>query len=233
MKVEVLESAEQATKAVAKKIDSLLESTMDPVLLFVSGGSSLKILDHIQNASDRLTVAVLDERFSNDPGVNNFFQLDETDFADRVNDAGGQFITSAPGDMDIEEFTRDWQGRIESWIKNNPRHKVFAIFGMGPDGHTAGIFPYPEDPEFFRTHFIDSDDLVVGYDVGEKNEYIDRVTTTPKLFEMIDYATLFACGENKREKLAQLLNDDAVRPNELPVSLIKRVKDVEVFTDIK
>ena len=124
----------------------------------------------------------------------------------------------------LEISVRDWQ-------KNNPAGKIFAVFGMGADGHTAGIFPYPEDAKFFSANF-ENNHFVSGYNAGAKNEHPERITGTFSLFKNVDEAILFICGQGKKEALEKLLKG-ALQPHELPAVGIYETKHFQIFTDIK
>ena len=81
----------------AEKASSYLNQILDahshiPTLFLASGGSSLKLLEPIVIFPPNLTVGVLDERFSEDPKVNNFTQLAETSFFQKAQEKGAYFI---------------------------------------------------------------------------------------------------------------------------------------------
>ena len=104
--------------------------------------------------------------------------------------------------------------------------------GMGPDGHTAGIMPFPEDENRFDVLFQNSEKWVVGYDAEEKNQYPLRVTTTIPFLRMVDYALLYCVGENKKEALKRVLADGGVYA-ETPARVIREMATTHIVTDIK
>src|ERR1051326_364995 len=156
-----------------------------PVLLMLSGGSALSMLDYVGKTvlSENLTVSMLDDRFSQDAAVNNFLQMQKTDFYVDAQEADVSFLgtVARPGEK-IEELNARWEKNLKAWQMENPEGKILATVGMGADGHTAGIFPYPEDPEKFDRLF-NRDSLTVAYNAIGKHKYSERVTTTLKFFE--------------------------------------------------
>jgi 6-phosphogluconolactonase/glucosamine-6-phosphate isomerase/deaminase len=102
---------------------------------------------------------------------------------------------------------------------------------MGPDGHTSGIMPYPENPDYFYKTFDNTDQWIVAYDANAKNQYPQRVTTTFPFLRMIDYSIFFVTGENKKNAFQRVLSNSAPL-HETPATIIQSMKNVFVFTDI-
>ena len=100
---------------------------------------------------------------------------------------------------------------------------------MGGDGHTAGIFPYPEDPDFFEKTFR-INGWVASYDATGKNVFRERVTTTFPFHETIDHAFAYVCGAEKRETLIALKNRSQAL-SEMPAMIFYDMPDIEVVTD--
>src|SRR4051812_45524273 len=73
----------EAIAAAGEELNRLLASYKTvPVLLLLSGGSALFMLDYVSknNTGEFLTISMLDERFSEDKEVNNFLQMQKMDF---------------------------------------------------------------------------------------------------------------------------------------------------------
>jgi len=206
------------------------------ILFFVSGGSVLGVLNGIDFGvrAEKVTVCLLDERFSNEPSVNNFLQLQQTDFYKKSIKKGVHFIESIPQKTEsLEDFSKRFEREVTSWLDNHAERTIIAVFGMGADGHTAGVFPYPENKDYFDETFLKTKHAVIGFDVGDKNQYKKRITTTPVLWTEINHAFLYACGPEKKEKLHELLYGKTHAPHSLPVSLIYQTKKQSIYTDQK
>jgi len=204
-----------------------------PVLLMLSGGSSLKLLEHLdpQMLNNKLTLTVLDERYSTDPKVNNWLQIEATDFYQQAVSSGVTTIPTVPKHQEsLETFAKRWEKDLRKWFKNNNKRTVVATIGIGNDGHVAGISPFPKQEERFL-EFIFTSDWVKGY--SGNLEPAERVTVTAKFMEdKIDHAIVFVSGEGKREALEKVLANEGMMA-QTPARILREMKDVSVFTDLE
>lgn len=199
-----------------------------PVLLLLSGGSALTILDRLPDSvfGPMLSIAMLDERWSDDENVNNFAQLRMTNFYNRREEDGAKFFDSRPH---FKESATDLAARYENflhtWRMVNPDGIVIATLGMGTDGHTAGIFPG------YVGALDNAAQWVTAYEVPVLiNQYTVRITVTPRfLANEIDNAVALVVGVEKRAVLARL--SAATNPEQYPAALWYRLQKVSVLTD--
>jgi 6-phosphogluconolactonase/glucosamine-6-phosphate isomerase/deaminase len=222
-----------AAKSVNK---TLLESYMQPMLLLLSGGSALTLLDLIGNSlvSGNITIGMLDERYSLDPKINNFSQMARSQFYKRAVSAGCGFISTKVLESETkEELAIRFEADLRNWKMCNAGGKIMAVMGIGDSGNTAGITPHPEDPKEFSLLFEDENRWVVGYNAGERNEIPLRVTVTNTfLRNEVDKAVVFMIGESKKQVLERTLSDTGAIP-ETPSRIIHEMKDVRLYTDIE
>lgn len=211
-------------------------NTSTPVLLLLSGGSSLALLDEKSPSllDSNVTIAPLDERYSTNPAENNMAQIASTNFYARALENGADTIDTRVKEGETsEELAKRFNDALLEWTNTNPGGKIVATTGIGPDGHVSGMMPFPEDKARFATLFDDgnNENLVVGYDAGDKNQYSKRVTTTMNLMRKIDMAIAYVVGENKRDALQKVLaykGDIA----ETPARILKEIHGkVFLFTD--
>lgn len=196
-------------------LNALLEEAGEAgkkVLLMLTGGSSLEILDGINTdlVTPSITICPLDERYSTNPEENNMSQIDQTEFFKKSRENGaGMIDTRVMQGESQDNLAMRFNESLLRWLGDNPDGKVIATVGVGPDGHVSGIMPYPEDPQKFNEIFNDgnSEHLVVGYDAGKKNQYPLRATTTMNFMRKIDAAVCYVVGESKREAVKKLLSD--------------------------
>jgi 6-phosphogluconolactonase len=87
-----------------------------------------------------------------------------------------------------------------------------AFFGMGPDGHTASLFPHHPALESEEEWFIKIDNA--------PKLPPERISLSPKSIQSLKYVCLFAVWESKKEALANFL-DDTVDVRDCPVKLLK------------
>jgi 6-phosphogluconolactonase/glucosamine-6-phosphate isomerase/deaminase len=226
---------ESAAAEAGEYLNSLLmQNQKSPVLLMLSAGSSLALLDYVGKTAlgEFLTISPLDDRFSQDPSVNNFLQLQRSDFYAIAQEAGASFFGTLPRPGEaINDLASRWEKNLREWRLQNPNGKILATVGIGADGHTAGIFPYPEDANKFARLFT-SDDWTAAYDAIGKHKYSQRITATLTFFKMIDEAVIFVTGAEKKQKLGDVLACKG-EINELPALAWHKIKKATLVTDIK
>ncbi|MEK7571912.1 MAG: 6-phosphogluconolactonase [Patescibacteria group bacterium] len=231
-------SKNEAKEHIAHDINTLLTNlhkTQQPFLLLLSGGSVFTILESLsdENFSDNATITVLDERYSTDPAVNNMAQLQQTAFYTRVNAKNTAVIDTTVRPTETKEaLATRFDQALLGWRQHNPEGKIVAILGIGPDGHTSGMLPFPEDAELFVKLFENPERLVTAYDADGKNPYRYRATTTNIfLRDYIDHAFVYAVGENKKEALVSIFSEEGDLPT-TPARILREMKKVDLYTDI-
>jgi 6-phosphogluconolactonase/glucosamine-6-phosphate isomerase/deaminase len=111
---------------------------------------------------------------------------------------------------------------VENWINNLEREfsqadYVLGLFGLGADGHTAGILPH--------SPAVSARELVSTYDADK----FQRVTITPAAIIKLNEAIVWAQGVDKWPALAQL--DQLVSLAEEPAQILKKLERLTIFTD--
>ena len=212
----VLPDAERAKFAAAGYLNELLANHQNvPVLLLISGGSSLAVLDHVHLFNfENVTVMQVDERITGSVQDQNAHAFGESEFGEI-----SQGITFIPIEQSEkpEASAAKYEKVLKDWVKNHPDAFVVAILGMGPDGHTAGEMPGFDN--LFR-----GPQWVVGYDAGSASKFPNRVTVTRTfLTEVVTEAVLYFTGEEKKKAFEQIHN--------LPAGVIFDIKKVAIFTD--
>ncbi len=231
-----IESKKNATEALNELLG---KNKGKPILLLVSAGSAMGMLDDVNTESleGNVTITVLDERYSKDLKINNFAQLVETEFYRKVKEKGRVYFldTRVREGETLESLTERFGYLIHEWMNGYQPEadgKIIITQGIGADGHTAGIMPYPENPELFKKLFEDSKRWIVGYNADGKNPYPLRVTVNlPFLREKVDHSIVYAVGENKRKVLERVLTKEGTLW-QTPARIIYEMKDVSIFTDL-
>lgn len=191
------------------------------VLWLLSGGSNISdeaiILRGLIEGgkTDKLTVMLMDERF----GVvghadSNWRQLVEAgcDFT-QVNAIP---VMNHP-EKSLEETVADYARVVKQAM--DAADIIIGQFGLGADGHTAGILPNsPATSE--------STKLVVGYSAPP----FVRITLTRHALARVDVAYVFAFGEAKSGALQDLR--DGKKPfAHLPARLLGDISETYVYND--
>jgi len=233
MEVKQYSTKQEAREAAAQKFNQLLDAHSHvPTLFLSSGGSSLTLLDSIEIFPPNFTIGMTDERFSEDPKVNNFAKLCGTSFFQKAQERGAFFIDSRPqAGEGLELFARRQEQSLRTWRKEHEGGRIIITQGVGEDGHTLGIMPFPEAPEAFLSLFENEERWVAGYDAKDKNEFPLRVTCTLPFLRMADHSVLLIVGENKRDAMTRMLAKEG-NLWETPGRIIQEMKNVKLFTDI-
>ncbi len=215
--------------------DALLSARGGAVLLLLSGGSAFEMLSGVSEevCGEHLTIGVLDERFDTDLSINNFLQLQKTNFYIRAKNAGARFIDSVPKENEsLESFSEKIEKEWKQWRRENKDGKIIITQGMGADGHTAGIMAFPENPELFAKLFLDDERWVVGYDAGTKNEYPKRATATLSFLKNeVDVALVYVAGDAKKSAFEKMISETGTLA-ETPARILREMKEVKIFTNL-
>lgn len=191
------------------------------VLWLVCGGSAIsaeaEILKaiHSSGTTERLTVMLMDERYGavGHPD-SNWWQLQQ---------AGCDFtsINALPVMADplksLTETATEYAQKVARAF--DEADVVIGLFGLGADGHTAGILPNsPAATEESK--------LVVGYN----SPPFDRITLTRKALLRVDVAFVFAFGDSKSPALLDLQRGE--KPFiEMPARLHAELPECYVYND--
>ncbi|MDR3519511.1 MAG: 6-phosphogluconolactonase [Candidatus Pacebacteria bacterium] len=191
------------------------------VLLFLTGGSSIsigvKIADILKqkdkNLLKNLVVTLTDERYGPVDHFNsNFFQLTEKGFS-LPNAKIIPVLIDDDRNITTEKFAIHLN---EEFTK--AEYKI-GLFGVGVDGHTAGILPNSE-----ATH---ADKLAFTYDTAT----FSRITMTFKAIEKLDEAVVWMQGKEKWPIIEDLKTEiDIIKQ---PAQILKKVTLLTIFSDYK
>lgn len=207
----------------------LVQYRARPVLLMLSGGSALSFLDLVQTdvVGPLVTVTVLDERFSIDPNINNFAQLERTAFYATCVARGALAISTAviPGET-MAGLAGRFESALHTWKTAHPNGVIIATMGIGTDGHTAGILPGAPVEAFFGEAWV------AGYTVPVSiNPFTERVTVTATFLRTaVGAAVVFALGETKRAYIERIQHTESSLA-EMSVAILRDMRSVQIVTD--
>jgi len=199
------------------------------VLFFVTGGSSIavgvKVSELLKNETNQnliknLTIMMTDERYGPlNHKDSNWYQLIQQGFslpqAKLIPILDGNDRTST-----TEKFNANLHQELMT--AKETKYKI-GLFGIGADGHTAGILPKSKAV----SDAVKSEDLACGYDTPT----FSRITVTPEVIEELDEVVVWVQGENKWNVLESLEKDIPIIKQ--PAQILKRVPLLTIFTDYK
>ncbi|HUS26612.1 MAG TPA: 6-phosphogluconolactonase [Nevskiaceae bacterium] len=204
-----------AAEYIAHAIQTQLR-TGKRVLWLVAGGSAMsvaveasKLLHNtpVQN----LAVSITDERYGDVGHPNSNWQ--------QLLDAGftlpGATLVPVLYGGDTAATTQRFANMLQTAI-TAAGYRI-GLFGIGPDGHTAGILP--------RSESVDQQALACAYDGGTYS----RITMTVPAIAAIDEAVAYVMGEQKWPAMDRLQTNLSIA--EQPAQALKKAKKFTVFSD--
>jgi 6-phosphogluconolactonase len=214
-KVITVSDAAALAKAAAERVLARIAANGDRVAICVSGGSSPKQLYQLlatdayrtQIPWDRVHWFIGDERFvpADDP-LNNMAMARRI-FLDRCAPAAN--IHPIPTDAgNPEQAARRYESELKLFYGANELDSARPLFdvvlmGVGPDGHTASLFPdYPALNETER--------WVVGVPKANVEPFVPRVTLTLPALGSCREMLFEVSGAEKRPVLTRVLEGENV-----------------------
>lgn len=190
------------------------------VLWLVCGGSNVATaVDVMKNLADDLTkdltITLTDERYG-PPGHadSNWQQLADAGF-DRKQ---ARTLPVLEAGRSLAETTEHYQELAKRTFQDSDT--VIALFGVGADGHIAGILP--------GSPAANADDEA--WAAGYETKGFTRLTLTFTALRHVDVAYAFAFGEAKRAALSKLRSAD-IPLDEQPAQLLKRLPEAYLYSD--
>ena len=215
MNVLTIDSARQVAAKLAKIItDNIQENKR--ILLLVSGGSTIPIavlalrqLDNIRN----LTIMQADERYGPVGHSDSNWQ--------QLLDAGldTHSLRAYPilSGRDLPDTVSKFEHELEKEFDTSD-FKI-GLFGIGADGHTAGILPYSSAAM--------SRAMVTAYQASD----FQRITITPVTIAKLDIAIAFAAGDKKIAALHDLQKDLPI--SKQPAQALKLAGSTYIYNNQK
>ncbi len=221
LNIKTIKKVNDAANFLARSILKQLQLNKK-ILWFVTGGSSIVVaveaakliaLPKYQNLRQNLTVMLTDERYGPlNHKDSNWQQLLEKGF--KLPQA--KLIPILTGES-REVTTVKFNTMLKKELTQNDY--IIGLFGIGADGHTAGILP--------ESQAVDSEDLAYGYHTTT----FERITITFKTIEQLDEAIVFVQGEEKKPAIENLSKELKLRNQ--PVQIFKKVPLLTIFTKYK
>lgn len=191
------------------------------VLWLICGGSNVPLsaeaMDAVRAAVSadelrNLTVGMTDERYGPlGHADSNWKQLEDVGF----NIEGVTAIPVLTG-KPLEETVSEYAQKLEDALQEEPL--VIAQFGIGADGHIAGMLPH--------SPAVSSTDTIYAYEAAP----FTRITITQPVFKKISVAYAIVFGESKKAAIDRLKNED-LPVEEMPCQLLKQIPEAYFYTD--
>jgi 6-phosphogluconolactonase/glucosamine-6-phosphate isomerase/deaminase len=205
-----------ATDYIFRQISSQLEAGKS-VLWLVPGGSSIEVALLVAKTLaghdlSKLTMTLTDERYGPvGHADSNWRQLSDSGFA-LPGATLHPVLTDLPMDETVQHF-----GEIIRSAFSEADYSI-GFFGIGPDGHTAGMLPGSPAATATTT--------TSGYDA----EKFLRITITKSVIAKLDEAVVYAVGENKWP-IVNALND-TITSEDWPALSLRTAGKLTIFSDL-
>jgi 6-phosphogluconolactonase/glucosamine-6-phosphate isomerase/deaminase len=211
---------EDIVEGVAPLRDRLEHDLSDnkQVLWLMTGGSNIPLSVSVMaqlpdTLTSRLTILLTDERFGAVGHANsNMEQLKRAGFMPKQ----AMVMSVLKPDLSLEETCRGYGIHFQAAVRK--ADVVLGQFGMGADGHIAGILP--------GSPAVSSGDLTAAYDAPPYT----RVTLTPKALQQLSVAYLFAFGADKRGALENL-QGKTLSLDEQPAQILRQIPEACIYND--
>jgi 6-phosphogluconolactonase len=204
--------------AAAKRLMARIEANRNRIAICLTGGSSPKQLYRLLATDtyaksipwDRVHWFIGDERFVSPVDPLNNMAMARGIFLDRF--APKDHIHPIPTDVATpDQAAQLYQRELQSLYgaeELDPARPLFdlVLMGVGPDGHTASLFPdYPALNETRR--------WVVGVPQAHVEPFVPRVTLTLPALASCREMLFELAGHEKRAILAKLSTDESLPAN--------------------
>jgi 6-phosphogluconolactonase len=207
------------SEAAAERLIARIAANANRVAICLTGGSSPKQLYRLLATDayrsripwDRVHWFIGDERFvpANDP-LNNMGLARQT-FLDRCAPASNVHPIPTDNSADPEEAARRYEKELKSFYLAEQLHSTRPLFdlvlmGVGPDGHTASLFP---DCAAIQQ----TDRWVIGVPQAHVEPFVARVTLTLPVLNSSREMLFEVSGPEKRAILKRVLAGENLPAN--------------------
>jgi 6-phosphogluconolactonase len=192
----------------------------EKVTWLVTGGSAITVAAEVSNKLrgknlDNLYVTLTDERFVDQDDANsNWIQLKEAGF-----ELQSAHLYPVLNGQDISHTSSHFSEILHELL-DSPGYKI-GLFGMGPDGHIAALFP--------NHPIVNEDQDYTSWLEDSPKPPPKRLTMTTAAIKKLDEAILFVLGEEKKPLLEKLR--DSVQFIEQPAQILKSLPKLTIFND--
>jgi 6-phosphogluconolactonase len=217
--------------AAAERLMARIEANAGRVAICLTGGSSPKQLYQLLATEtyarkipwDRVRWFIGDERFVSSADPLNNMAMARTIFLDRL--APKDHIHPIPTDAATpDESARRYESTLKAFYgadEFDPARPLFdlVLMGIGPDGHTASLFPgYPALAE--TRHWV------TGVPKAHVEPFVPRVTLTLPALASCREMLFEVAGQEKRAILAKLSEDES-----LPANRARSIEETVLLVD--
>lgn len=127
------------------------------------------------------------------------------------------------GELEPAQASRDYQEHIKNILGSERERFDLALLGMGPDGHTASLFP-------FSQILSNTDQFVIA--AGKGPEGADRISLTLTALNASKRTWIMIAGDNKKDAFNKLDSND-IGIDVIPIKGIQPEDELLFYTYFK
>ncbi len=221
MKIKIFTNKDDYINESIKFIEKLCVTTIQNVQIGLSGGSTPAPIYKGMAKAKKVCFSLIDfwqvdERYidHNQP-ESNYKMISDNLFSNDKKPASFHFFdTSMPIDKSLKNYEDDLKQNLANGFD-------LLILGIGPDGHTASIFP--------NTKVINDKNRLVAHTKTKKFPIEDRLTLTFSAIYNSKKILVLLKGKEKTDILSELTAGDKT-PKEFPAKKLVKHHDVTIHT---
>jgi len=227
MKLLAYNTYDEMSSAALEAVQLLIEKSKHSINKFtiaLSGGSSpagfYQKLAGIKTDWSRICFFMVDERKVSFINSDSNFNMVRSSLLSEIDIPEKNIIPVNVSYHKPEDCALAYEERIKAFF--NEAHVIFdlMILGIGPDGHTASLFPGREE-------LNEKERLVISVCAPKKFRVKDRITVTLPVINNARHRFFIVSGKEKTSVVEGVLTGDPL----YPASLVN--KDSSIFTDFK
>ena len=196
--IEIFPTLEELSQRAASLVEEIVNEALDErgrALVAVSGGSTPRRTYELLGergtlARDGVEVFFVDERCVPPTDHASNYKL----VADSLGDRGN--VHRIRGEIDPDESARGYEALLRERFGDGPPAFDLVLLGIGPDGHTASLFP--AEPELNERK-----SWVVA--TRKPHQWARRVTLTLPVLNAARHALMLVAGADKAKAVATVL----------------------------
>jgi len=175
-------------------------------------GTKLKLPEYANKVDwDKWIVWFVDERYLPLDNPESNYKVTKDSLLNFVPVPAGN-IHCLNHNLPLQEAAKDYQNQLEKEFGQNLPAIDLILLGMGPDGHTASLFPYHKLLSE-TTHWVAPID-------DSPKPPPQRITLTFPVINNGKHVAFVAAGEAKKEMLWKILEAPNIPQGELPSRLV-------------